>query len=339
MLLRSVAQALRRLELRGRRVLVAVSAGIDSVALLQALHELAEEYQLNLLIGHVNHGLRGAESEADQAAVEGLGVQLGLAVEVARVDPQALRAGRSSRDRPTLQEAARALRYQALRAMAQRRGAAHIATAHSADDQAETVLLRLLRGTGPDGLGGIPERSPDGRIVRPLLGVSRAQIERFARQRRLSWREDASNAQPEYARNRLRRRWLPGLAEDFNPQLLRAIGNLAEAQRRDSEWIEARVEREAASRIAVQEGWLAIDAKDWAALPEALSRRLLRVALRRCGAGRLVTRSALERMAAFLCTARPGTGIELAGGLHLRCERGGFRLGPLGRTAGPPDAC
>ena len=139
-----------------------------------------------------------------------------------------------------------------------------LATGHQADDQAETVLLRLLRGTGPDGLGGIPERSPDGRIVRPLLGVSRAEIERFARSRRLSWREDASNASERYARNRLRRRWLPGLTQDFNPRLLRAIGNLAEAQRRDSEWIISRVEQEAASRFTQEGGWLVIDAKDWA---------------------------------------------------------------------------
>jgi tRNA(Ile)-lysidine synthase len=338
-MLRAISQAVDRLDLRGRRVLVAVSAGVDSVALLHALHELAQEYSLNLLIGHVNHGLRGAESEADQALVERLGAQLGLPVEVVRVDPRTGREGRSSRDRPTLQEAARALRYQALEATAERLGAERIATAHTADDQAETVLLRLLRGTGPDGLGGIPERSPDGRIVRPLLGVTRAEIERFARERRLDWREDTSNRRLDYARNRLRLSWLPGLARDFNPQLLRAIGNLAEAQRRDSEWIEARVEQEAASRFAVREGWLVIDAKDWAELPEALSRRLARAGLQRCGAGRLATRVHLERIGAFLRSARPGTAIELPGGLRLRCLRGGFELGPLARSGAPRDRC
>jgi tRNA(Ile)-lysidine synthase len=316
--LRAVSDALRRLELAGAPLLVAVSGGLDSVALLHALHDLAEESRLNLLIGHVNHGLRGAQAEADAVFVERLAQALGWPVEVARVDPREARQGTSSRDRPTLQEASRALRYRALREIAARHGIATIATAHSADDQAETVLLRLLRGSGPDGLGGIPERSRDGAIVRPLLRVSRAEIERFATERRLSWQEYASNQTLDYARNRLRRRWLPGLAQEFNPQLLRAIGNLAEAQRRDSEWIEARVGEEAAWRLAWEAGWLTIDAKDWAALPEALSRRVARTALERCGAGRLVTRVHL-----------------LPGGLRLerRCE--GYRLGPASGPGGP----
>jgi tRNA(Ile)-lysidine synthase len=327
-LVRSIAAALGRLGLPGRSVLVAVSGGLDSVALLSALHELAEEHDLKLLIGHVNHGLRGADAEADQAFVEALGAGLGLGVEVARVEPRRARQGHSSRDRPTLQEAARTLRYAALEEIRERRGAQHLATAHTADDQAETVLLRLLRGTGPDGLAGIPERSPDGRIVRPLLRVSRAEVEHFARQRRLSWREDASNAQLDYARNRLRRRWLPGLAREFNPQLLRAIGNLAEAQRRDSEWIGARVEQEARRRFVEQGAWLAIDVKDWLELPEALSRRLAREALERCGAARLTSRVHLERMDAFLGSGRSGSAIEVPGGLRLHRDREGCRLGP-----------
>jgi tRNA(Ile)-lysidine synthase len=306
---------------------VAVSGGLDSVALLHALHELAEEASLKLLVGHVNHGLRGEESEADQAFVEALGAALGVPCETRRVDPGALRAGGPSRDRPTLQEAARRLRYEALEELARRGGAERIATAHTADDQAETVLLRLLRGSGPDGLAGIPERSRDGRLVRPLLGVTRAELARFAAERGLRWREDSSNACEDYARNRLRRSWLPGLAAAFNPRLLRAIANLAEAQRRDSEWIESRVEAEAAARFAQTGGWLVIDATGWGALPEALTRRLARRALAHCGAARLASRVHLERMQAFLAGARPHSALELPGGLVLRRDARGFRLG------------
>jgi tRNA(Ile)-lysidine synthase len=334
-MVRAVAAAVGRLGLAGRSVLVAVSGGIDSCALAHVLHELGERKGLKLSIGHVNHGLRGEESEADEAAVRELAAGLGLPVRAARIDPERLRAGRSSRERSTLQEAARILRYRALRELARDLGASRIATAHTADDQVETVLLRLLRGTGPDGLGGIPERSPDGCIVRPLLRVSRAEIERFARERGLRWREDASNQQVHYARNRLRRHWLPGLTRDFNPRLLRAIGDLAEAQREDSAWIATQVEREAASRFAPDGRWLRIEAKDWEALPEALARRLARWALVRCGAGRYVSRVHLERMLAFLRSGRRGSSIELPGGLRLERGRSGFRLGPVARGAEP----
>ncbi|MCH7709024.1 MAG: hypothetical protein IH884_11090, partial [Myxococcales bacterium] len=114
MLLRTVSQAIQKLGLQGRTVVVAVSGGVDSVCLLTLLHELAEEYSLKLLIGHVNHGLRGAESEADQAAVQALGQALGMPVVSVCVDPKQERQQRSSRDRPTLQEAARRVRYRAL---------------------------------------------------------------------------------------------------------------------------------------------------------------------------------------------------------------------------------
>jgi len=338
-LLRTVSQAIQKLGLQGRTVVVAVSGGVDSVCLLTLLHELAEEYSLKLLIGHVNHGLRGAESEADQAAVQALGQALGVPVVSVCVDPKQERQQRSSRDRPTLQEAARRVRYRALESIAEEHAAHHIATAHNADDQAETVLLRLLRGTGPDGLAGIPEASPDGRIVRPLLRASRVEIEQFARQRHLSWREDRSNQDTDYARNRLRLNWIPGLAKEFNPQLLRAIGNLAEAQRRDSEWINARVAQETAARFEFEHGWLSIDSKDWDALPEALARRVARAALDLCGTGRLVSRVHLERMLDFLNSARPGTAIELPGDLKLYRERSGYRLGPVPASTAPLAAC
>ena len=327
--IREVREALTRLGCGGSRLLLAVSGGIDSVTLCHVLHHLSQEMNLKLLIGHVNHGLRGPESEADQVAVEALAEQLDLEFEVARLAPAGLRGGLPSRDRPTLQEAARELRYGWLLDVAERRDVAHVVTAHTLDDQAETVLLRLLRGTGPDGLGGIPEWSRGGRLVRPLLGVSRSAIEQFAAERRLCWREDASNAQLDYTRNRLRHQWLPGLVEEFNPQLLRAIGNLAEAQRRDSEWMKAEVEREATARFTEEGSWLVIDAKDWGVIHEALARRLARLALERCGSGRLVSRVHLERVQRFLAVGAPGRRIELPGGLTLRRDSRGFRMGPL----------
>jgi tRNA(Ile)-lysidine synthase len=245
---------------------------------------------------------------------------------VTRVDPRALRVAGPSRARPTLQEAARRARYAALEAQAAELGAERIATAHHRDDQAETVLLRLLRGAGPEALGGIPERSPDGRIVRPLLGVGRAEITTYAGENGLAWREDGSNGSRAYARNRLRHDWLPGLERAFNPRLLRAVADLAEAVRRDTEWIGPWVESEGRQWIREEAGALWISPRPWSQLPEGLARRLVRSALRRAGAGRDLSRVHLLRALAFLRSARPGTRLELPGGLVLARERAAFRV-------------
>ena len=337
---RALDAALRPLGLTGRSVAVAVSGGVDSVALAHALDGCAARFGLVLTIVHVHHGLRGVEADADETFVRALAARLGLPVASARVAPRAVRsAAPSSRVRPTLQEAARRLRDEALRRLAHGVGADRIATAHTADDQAETVLLRLLRGTGPDGLAGIPPRSTDGVVVRPLLGVSRAEIVAYARAHGLTWREDPSNADPRYARSRLRRDWLPGLRDAFNPRLLRAIADLAEAQREEGEWVEVLVEREAARRFRPEAeggGALCIDPRAWEApaTPDALARRLARLALHRVGAGRDVSRAHLDRMVDFLREGRPGRRLELPGGLALVREAGRFRLGRFGLPRG-----
>jgi tRNA(Ile)-lysidine synthase len=324
------------LDLAGRSVAVAVSGGVDSTALAAALVERARRHRLTVSIAHVNHSLRGAEADADAAAVGELAGKLGVPFGAACVEPRAARAGaRSSRTRPTLQEAARRLRERALRGLAAQLGAERIATAHTADDQAETVLLRLLRGVGPAGLAGIPPRSEDGVVVRPLLRASRAEVLAYAAARELSWREDPSNADPRHARSRLRHGWLPGLRDAFNPRLLRALGDLAEATRQESEWIDALVADEGGRRFRPgpsehgEDGILRIEAGGWEPdrMPDAFARRLLRSALHRLGAGRDVTRAHLDRALAFLREALPGARLELPGELRLVRDARGFRLG------------
>ena len=339
MLLSALDRAIGHLDLEGRHLLVAVSGGLDSTALLEGLVQLAGLRSLTLSVAHVNHGLRAADSDADEKAVRERADRLGLRFSSERVDPRALRVGTSKRARPTLQEAARVLRYEALRAMAARHGADSIATAHNLDDQAETVLMRLFRGTGSEGLAGIPERSPDGSVVRPLLAVSRQQIEAYAAEARLEWREDSSNASNAYTRNRLRQHWIPELAAAFNPQLLRSIGRLADSQRRDAEWIAELVDS-AAGRLwsrrepdETHEGdILEISDGGWEHLPEALALRLARRAMVEMGGGRDVSRVHLERLWRFLSDEKRASGaeLELPGGLRVTRVRQGYRMWQIG---------
>jgi tRNA(Ile)-lysidine synthase len=300
-------------------------------ALADLVRTVAPALDLELLVGHVNHRLRGADSDADEDFVGGLAAQAGLECVSRRVDPAKLRIDRSSRTRPTLEEAARILRREALTRMADAAEADWIATAHHAGDQAETVLLRILRGTGPEGLAAMSPLSRDGRWAKPLLRIDPTAIAGYAVDRGLGWREDASNQDRGFARNRLRLAALPRLAAEFNPQLLRALCNLAEAQTRDLEWIESLVEDAAKERITIGSQQIRFCLDDWETIPEALARRLVRKALRAVGLDRDLTRTHLERVLAFLRRGR-GVGrdkvLELPCGIVLRRRDTGFELGP-----------
>jgi tRNA(Ile)-lysidine synthase len=330
--LAEVTSALRNCGVCGKGLVVAVSGGVDSTVLAHAVCRVARSCDLKVSLGHVNHGLRGEDSERDEAFVATLAEALGCGFRSERVAPMAERQAKASRQRPTLQEAARRLRYDALDRIRERAGASIIATAHNADDQAETVLLRLLRGCGPTGLGGIPETSVRDAVVRPLLAVERSEIVAYAESCELAWREDASNRDGRYARNRLRRDWLPGLARDFNPQLLRTIGNLAEAHRRDAEWIGSVVALEAQRRFRLEEGAFWIDPDQWGAPHEALARRLIQFALGELGVGREVTRVHLMRVLSFMAIEGGTIGgrerriLELPEGVRLQRAGRSFRL-------------
>ena len=323
-LLERVARASQALGLEQTRVLVAASAGIDSTCLLDALCELRGKLDLEVAVGHVDHCLRGSESEADRHFVSKLAAERGCVFVFAEVDPAALREGTSSRERLTVQEAARSLRYAALHRLREDVGAQRIATAHTANDQAETLLLRLLRGAGPAALGGIPEQTRDGRVVRPLLDVSRAEIEVWMRESEVGWREDASNASASYARNRIRHELIPQLESNFNGRVLRTLANFAETTRRDTEWIDSIVAAEAGRRFETvrsdREIRVVISAVGWDEVPEALARRLALRLFTELGLGREASRSHLERVIAFLKrgeAASIGRAIELPCGAQL----------------------
>jgi tRNA(Ile)-lysidine synthase len=207
----------------GDRVVVAVSGGPDSMALLHALWELRDRLKVSLEVAGVDHGLR-PEAAVELATVRARAEDRGLPFAALAVDVQAAR-----RRSGGLQDAARRVRLEALERFAAARGARRVALGHQADDQAETVLFRIVRGTGLAGLAGIPyQRGP---FVRPLLDVRRSEILRYLRRRSIPFAADPSNADPRFARARVRHRLLPALAEE-NPRIVPALLALADAARR-----------------------------------------------------------------------------------------------------------
>lgn len=215
----SVEEALAKAQtgggIGGGRWIVAVSGGLDSVVLLRVLAELRPQHGGELVIAHFNHQLRDAESEEDQRSVERLGQELGLPVEVGSTDVRG-QLGKGD----SLEAVARRCRHEFLAAVARRQAATCVATAHHADDQVELLLMRLVRGAGAGGLGGMPlvARSPVDAgvtLVRPLLNVTREELRALALARGWAWREDVSNTDPARLRNRVRHRLLPWLRAEF----------------------------------------------------------------------------------------------------------------------------
>jgi len=223
--------ALNRALLRpGMRVAVAVSGGADSVALLRALIEAAPEIGLVLSVAHLHHGIRGADADADADFVAALAADHGLAFHRRDVDAPA--AARENRE--TLEEAARNLRYGWFDELLASGLADAVATAHTLDDQAETVLHKLLRGAWTEGLSGIHPAlaRPTGVVIRPILGIRRAEIEAWLSSIGQSWREDLTNADTVYTRNRLRHGLLPALAA-YNPRIYGHLADLATLAREE----------------------------------------------------------------------------------------------------------
>jgi len=247
----SVLAYIRRHQLLrpGDRVGVAVSGGADSVALLRILLDLEPELGIVLSVVHLNHKLRGSESDADEAFVRELTLSHGLEFHGESADVKA----RAAKQKLSLETAARQLRYDFFLKLVESRTLDKAATAHSLDDQAETVLLKLARGAGTRGLGGIypklslkhPSRHPQPpsyAIVRPLLGLRRAELEAYLRDLGQSWREDSSNNDLRHTRNRIRHEILPKLEKQVNPAVREALADSAEIARAEEEFWAGQIE-------------------------------------------------------------------------------------------------
>jgi len=284
-MLEKIRHTVRKFEMvnPGEHIIAAVSGGPDSVALLQALVLLSSEYDLSLTVAHLNHGLRGAESDAEEELVRQLSQGRGIPCAVKRVDLMALR-NRGKRKR-SLEDIGREERYQFFTTLAAEVGASRIALGHHREDQAETVLMNLIRGSGLEGLKGIlPVR--DGCFIRPLLEISRKEILHFLKIRHLPFLEDSSNGQDFFLRNRIRNQLIPLLQEQYNPQIVNTLNRIAGIARREDVCLKS-----AAGQIldtwqipSLREGGekTAIEISKVLILPEALQFRVIKILLERC---------------------------------------------------------
>lgn len=247
---------------------VAVSGGSDSVALLHALRELHPSRRFAVL--HLNHGWRGEESDGDERFVRGIAAQFDLPCLVRRISPE-----RASADSPRNREqSGRQWRYDFFRETIADATCCVVATGHTRSDQAETVLFRLLRGAAGSGLSGIwPVR--EGRIVRPLLDVTRAEVVEYLNRRDIAWREDSSNQDRSFARNRLRHDMLPALREEWNPNIDATLANVADwAVEEERYWLRRTADL-AKRHVREEHGGLTLDTSVASALSLAEQRRLL----------------------------------------------------------------
>ncbi len=252
---------------RDGQILVGVSGGLDSMVLLAVLRQLAAKHEWRLTVAHAHHQLRGSEADADERLVVETARSYGLSVVVERLPVREVRR----QTRESLEMAARRLRHQFFARSAERAGIGTIALAHQADDQAELVLLRLLRGSGGEGLGGMEWSDPspahhDFRLIRPFLDLTKAELQEFATRAQISFREDSSNQDPSILRNRIRHEVLPWLQQKFNPALVRVLGRTAQVVGAEADWVaaSARQWRQARRRKAFQQ------------LPVALQRAVIR---------------------------------------------------------------
>ncbi|MCR5438994.1 MAG: tRNA lysidine(34) synthetase TilS [Selenomonas sp.] len=313
---------------QGAGILVACSGGADSLALLMLLWQLRERYQLRVVAAHYEHGIRGEESQEDAAFVQSFCQKLGIPFRLGSGDVPAYAEAYGL----SLETAARKLRYAFLENIRQELSLDFLAVAHHADDQAETVLMRVFRGTGPAGLSAMrPKSGVDGHILRPLLGVTKQEIRQWCAKMHLTPREDSTNKQLDCTRNLLRLRTIPALQREYNPELSKALCQLAEVAAAESDYIRAQVDDLWKSPLVEEQDGVTLVVEHLAQLPLALQRGVVRK-FWHCltGSGSDLGFVQAEDVRRLCLENRTGSRLELPGGWLVRVA--------YGRLCGQPQA-
>lgn len=338
----------------GLRIAVGLSGGADSVALVRALADRSAELGLVVHAAHLHHGLRGEEADGDLAFARDLAAKLGLPFHEAHVDVAKEAEADPTRHKPaeTIEEAARRVRYAWFRQLLATGELDAVATAHTLDDQAETVLAKFLRGAWTEGLAGISpklESLESGPILRPLLKTTRTEIEAYLKTLGQTWRDDSSNRHLTFTRNRIRHELLPLLA-GWNPRLREHLAQMAVLAADEEAWWQAELARVAPQILlhgrAVRGGGRAtggdtsvsLDVTRFAPLAPALQRRLLRHAAGHLGAA--PDFESTETLRDMALTGRAGQKLELARGLRAERTPRELRLeiGPISGASSQAEA-
>jgi tRNA(Ile)-lysidine synthase len=327
----------------GDRVLVAVSGGPDSVALLHLLYDLRDDLQLHVEVGHLQHGIRGAEAREDARLVAELAAKMELPFHLKEIN---LLQIKSAAGKGNLEALARDERYRFFAAVARKRRLSKIATAHTQDDQAETILMWFLRGSGRKGLGGMSpahrlagtNTGPNSRVVviRPLLDISRAEIEEYLNEKRLAFRIDHSNQDPSFLRNWIRLELVPRLKEKMDRNLPSRLAQQAKLIREEDELLDAFTEA-ALSETKNAEG---VDRRSLLKHRRAMQRRLLRLWIEETrGHLRALDFQHVEALLDLIQAGPPQSRLAIPGGWELIREYETLRLQKRSRGLKQSCAC
>ena len=332
---RLVGAALRRAgdSVIGNTLVVAVSGGPDSVALLRSLDRLSSPFELHLHVAHLDHDFRGEEAVEDARFVAALAGELGLPCTVEKQDPTEYQAGRKI---TSFEQLAREMRYSFLASTARRVGAALVALGHTSDDQAETVLLHVLRGSGLHGLRGMSEVAPwpwprdirDVKIFRPLLDATKAETADYCHQLGQAYRMDSGNLLPRFTRNRVRRELLPHLAAEYNPRIRESLLRLSRTAAVETDFVETELDRLWPSLADEANGVVSLALTGLEALHPALRSAALRRAYSVIvGDTRRLRESHVKDMLGMIDGGATGATVQLPQGLALIRDYAYLRVG------------
>jgi tRNA(Ile)-lysidine synthase len=304
---------------KGDRILIALSGGPDSMALLYGLLAIRGEYDLKLFVAHLNHKLRGRESDQDERFAKSLASKLKLKFFSKKIDVKR----EAQKRKMSIEETAREIRYRYLESLAEKIKADKIALGHQADDQAETFLMRLLRGAGAAGLSGIPPKR--GKIIRPLIQIKREEIESFLKSNKIPSRLDSSNLQTDYLRNKIRLSLLPRIKEEFNPRIVESLNRTADIISSQQEYISKKCELILRGIVTKRKSKLMVDTAEFLGYHACLQREMIRLCVKELkGDLNRFTFESVERALNLIHKEKRGKRAKLVESIWL--EHGGNEL-------------